>query len=161
MAKNTRSGTQESVWDYPRLPRAEDCFRHVQVIVNGVVIADSRQSVRVLEQGHAPVFYFPPEDIMMKSLQPTDHRTTCEFKGEAHYYRIQIGERTAENFAWCYPDPKPPYERIKGYLAFYPARVDACLVDDEPVTPEASDFYGGWVTHEITGLSDKRPESSR
>jgi uncharacterized protein (DUF427 family) len=161
MARKARpAGQQESIWDYPRPPRAEDCFRHVQVILNGVVIADSRQSVRVLETGHPPVYYLPPEDVMMNSLERTEHRTTCEFKGEAQYFRIKIGERSVENGVWSYPAPEPPYARIKGYLAFYAGRVDACLVEGETVTPEAGDFYGGWITHEIAGLADVHTETS-
>jgi uncharacterized protein (DUF427 family) len=158
MAKNTQPAVEgESVWDYPRPPCVEDHFRQIQVVLNGVVIADSRQSVRVLEKGHPPVYYFPPEDVLMKSLEPTDHCTTCEFKGEAHYYRVTVGERSVENACWRYPDPQPPYERIKGYLAFYAGLVDACLVDGEAVRPEADSFYGGWITHEITGISTSDP----
>jgi uncharacterized protein (DUF427 family) len=162
MAKNTRSTVvQESIWDYPSPPRFEDSFRHLQVILNGVVIADTRQGVRVLETGHPPAYYFPPEDVLMKSLEPTEHRTTCEFKGEAHYYRVNVGDRSSENAIWCYPEPKPPYERIKGYLAFYAGRMDACLIDGETVTPEADPFYGGWITHEITGISTPPPGENR
>jgi hypothetical protein len=29
--------------------------------------------------------------------------------------------------------------------------VDAAWVDDEPVAAQAGDFYGGWITSEITG----------
>ena len=156
MAAQQHPGTaQESIWEYPRPPRVEDCFKHVQVVFNGMAIADSQQSVRVLEKGHPPVFYFPPEDVFVKTLAETAHRTTCEFKGEAHYYTISVGGRQAENAAWCYPEPAPPYTRIKRYLAFYPRLMDACLVDDEAATPEDGDFYGGWITRDITGMTEK------
>ena len=29
--------------------------------------------------------------------------------------------------------------------------MDACYVGDELATPQAGDFYGGWITPEITG----------
>jgi uncharacterized protein (DUF427 family) len=163
MGKNAKSAAerQESIWDYPRPPRAEDCFRHIQVVLNGVVIADSRQGVRVLESGHPPVLYIPPEDVLMQSLEATGRRTQCEFKGEAHYFRVQVGERTVENAVWSYPEPLPPYERIKDYLAFYANRMDACLVDGEVAAPESGDFYGGWITREITGFANERPGASR
>ena len=45
----------ESVWDYPRPPRLEDSVRHVRVVFQGVTIADSRCSKRVLETSHPPV----------------------------------------------------------------------------------------------------------
>lgn len=47
---------------------------------------------------------------------------------------------------WDYP--RPP--RV-GHVAFYPARVDACWLDDERVQANPGDFYGGWVTGEIGG----------
>jgi hypothetical protein len=28
--------------------------------------------------------------------------------------------------------------------------MDACYLDDEPVTPEPGKFYGGWITKDIT-----------
>ena len=51
---------QESVWEYPRPPRLENTSRHIQVIFNGVVIADTRNAKRVLETSHPPVYYIPP-----------------------------------------------------------------------------------------------------
>jgi hypothetical protein len=29
--------------------------------------------------------------------------------------------------------------------------MDACYVDEEQVTPQAGDFYGGWITSDIVG----------
>jgi hypothetical protein len=29
--------------------------------------------------------------------------------------------------------------------------VDACYVDDEQVTAQEGDFYGGWVTRDVVG----------
>lgn len=51
---------QESVWDYPRPPRLEDTTKHIQVIFNGVAIADTHNAKRVLETSHPPVYYIPP-----------------------------------------------------------------------------------------------------
>ena len=38
---------QESVWDYPRPPRLEESSKHIQVIFNGVVIADTRRALNL------------------------------------------------------------------------------------------------------------------
>jgi hypothetical protein len=62
-----------------------------------------------------------------------------------------VGDKQAPNAAWCYPDPRPGYEAIKGYLAFYPHLMDACFVDGEQVRAQAGGFYGGWVTNDIVG----------
>ena len=44
-----------------------------------------------------------------------------------------------------------PTRALLGRVALYPGRVDACFVDDERVVPQDSDFYGGWITSEVTG----------
>ncbi len=142
---------QESVWDYPRPPRVEDSTQHVQVVFNGVVIADTWRARRVLETSHPPVYYIPPEDVRMEYLTTTPRTTFCEFKGAAGYYTVSVAGKTAANAAWYYPRPTPGYAAIAGFVAFYPGRVDACYVDDEQVQAQSGDFYGGWVTSNIVG----------
>ncbi|NWG17499.1 MAG: DUF427 domain-containing protein [Chloroflexi bacterium] len=152
MFKRIQPGAgQESVWDYPRPPRVEPTARRIRVIFNGQTLADTTRAFRVLETSHPPVYYIPPEDVTMAFLSPTGRRTFCEFKGAAAYWTITVGERRAENAAWSYPNPSPGYEAIKGYLAVYPGRMDACYVDDERVTAQEGDFYGGWITSDIVG----------
>lgn len=142
---------QESVWDYPRPPRVVDSTQHVQVVFNGVVIADTRRARRVLETSHPPVYYIPPQDVRMEYLATTPRMSYCEFKGAASYYTVSVGDKTAAHAAWYYPQPTPGYAGIAGYVAFYPGRVDACTVDGEPVQAQPGDFYGGWITSNIVG----------
>lgn len=142
---------QESVWDYPRPPRAERSLKRVRVVFNGVTVADSSEAVRVLETSHPPVYYIPQKDVRMDYLQPAAGRTFCEFKGAASYWTLEVNGKRAEKAAWSYAAPSPGFEVIQDYLAFYPGRVDACYVDDEQVTPQEGDFYGGWITAEIVG----------
>lgn len=143
---------QESVWDYPRPPRLEDCGRHLQVIFNGMLIAETRRARRVLETSHPPVYYIPSADVRMAYLRPAHGRSSfCEWKGAAHYYTIAVAGKIAEAAAWYYPRPSAPYAALRGAIAFYPARMDACLVDGERAQPQPGDFYGGWITHEIVG----------
>jgi uncharacterized protein (DUF427 family) len=142
---------QESVWDYPRPPRVEDSARHIRVLFSGVVIAETRCAKRVLETSHPPVYYIPPEDIRMEYLTPTDRTTWCEWKGQAAYYTVSVGDRQAANAGWFYPKPVPGYDAIQDHVAFYPSRMDACYVDGERVEAQAGGFYGGWITSEIVG----------
>ena len=142
---------QESVWDYPRPPRLEPSLRHIQIVFNGEVIADTRRAWRVLETSHPPVYYLPPEDIKMEVLQPTPHATYCEWKGRAGYYTIRVGDKIAHNAAWFYPQPTQPFAPISGYVAFYPSRMDECRVDGEVVQAQPGDFYGGWITQDLVG----------
>ncbi|MBA4386222.1 MAG: hypothetical protein C0410_15920 [Anaerolinea sp.] len=142
---------QESVWDYPRPPRLDQTNKHVQVIFNGVVLADSKKTIRILETSHPPVYYIPVQDVQMDYLVPENQQTFCEFKGAASYYSIRVGEKLVNNAAWSYPNPSREFEAIRGYLAFYPALMDRCLVDDEVVVPQPGGFYGGWITKDIVG----------
>ncbi len=142
---------QESVWDYPRPPSVEDSKRHVQVIFNNVVIADTHSAKRVLETSSPPVYYIPPEDTKMEYLLKTKKNTFCEWKGVASYCTVIVGDRRDENAAWFYPSPTSAYTVIKNYIAFYPQKMDGCYVDGELVKPQPGNFYGGWITSEIVG----------
>jgi uncharacterized protein (DUF427 family) len=142
---------QESVWDYPRPPRLEDSAKHIQIIFNGVIIADTRRAKRVLETSHPPTYYIPPEDIKMEYLVKMPRTSWCEWKGKARYFNLTIGDRTESEVAWYYPDPTASFASLKDYVAFYPGRMDACYLDGEQVKSQAGDFYGGWITHDIVG----------
>lgn len=142
---------QESVWDYPRPPHVETVPERLRVIFNGELIANTTNAYRVLETSHPPTYYIPPEDIQMQFLQKTERQSFCEFKGGARYYTITVGEKTAQNAAWYYPDPSPSYEQIANYVSFYANHMDACFVDDEQVQAQEGDFYGGWITSKVVG----------
>jgi uncharacterized protein (DUF427 family) len=142
---------QESVWDYPRPPRAEATHKRIRVIFNGETILDSRRAIRLLETSHPPAYYIPQDDIRMEYLTPTTRQTVCEFKGAARYWTLTVKQKSAENVAWSYPAPLPGYEAMRDHLALYPGRLDACYVDDELVQAQAGDFYGGWITSESIG----------
>lgn len=142
---------QESVWDYPRPPRVEPTSKHLQVVFNGVLIADTSRALRLLETSHPPVYYIPPADIQMQYLERTTGRSMCEWKGLAWYYSVTVGDARELSAAWFYPQPTPAFASIAGYLAFYAQRMDACYVDGERVTPQPGDFYGGWITRDIVG----------
>lgn len=142
---------QESVWDYPRPPRVEAVPERIRVEFNGVTIAESDRAYRVLETSHPPVYYIPQDDIRMEFLTQTARHTFCEFKGAASYWTIKVEGRTSAEAGWSYPKPSPGFEAIKDHIAFYASRVDACYVGDERVTPQAGDFYGGWITAKVVG----------
>lgn len=142
---------QESVWDYPRPPRLELSLKRIQIVFNGVTIADSQRTQRVLETSHPPVYYISPEDIKMEYLVADEGQSFCEWKGIARYYSVVVGDKQAKKVAWYYPNPTSEFAPIKNYVAFYPSQMDACFVDGEQVTPQPGDFYGGWITSDIVG----------
>jgi len=141
----------ESVWDYPRPPRIERSTAHVTVTHAGRLIAGTRRSLRVLETSHPPVYYIPADDVEPGVLERGAGRSFCEFKGTAGYWDVSIEGHRVPAAGWSYEKPAPPYAELAGAVAFYPGRVDECRVDGELVRPQEGDFYGGWITDDITG----------
>ncbi|NJM07025.1 DUF427 domain-containing protein [Candidatus Gracilibacteria bacterium] len=142
---------QESVWDYPRPPRLELSQRRIRIEFNGITLADTQGAYRVLETSHPPVYYLPPADIQMQYLMRTNRSSFCEWKGQAAYYTVAVGDKRAEHVGWFYPRPSADFAVIAYYVAFYASAMDACFVDDEQVQPQPGDFYGGWITSDIVG----------
>lgn len=123
-------------------------------------MAHSNRALRVMETSHPPVYYVPLADVDSELLEPSTKRTFCEYKGEASYFSIRVGDKRSTDAAWTYPNPSPGYEDLANTVAFYPGRVDACYVGDEKVHPQQGDFYGGWITTQIVGPFKGVPGSS-
>lgn len=142
---------QESVWDYPRPATCEATERRIRIVHRGVEIVDSSAVWRTLETSHPPTYYIPQTDVMMKHLEPNPRRTMCEWKGQAHYFDIVIGEARIEAGAWMYSNPTPAFVAIRNMLAFYPDPLDQCMVDGQIIMPQPGQFYGGWISQYEAG----------
>ncbi|MBO6935166.1 MAG: DUF427 domain-containing protein [Deltaproteobacteria bacterium] len=151
MERETPGPDQESVWDYPRPPRLERSDRRIRVEAGGVTLADTSAALRLLETSHPPGWYLPPADVRMDLLESVGGQSFCEWKGIARYFDVVVEGRRFAQAVWSYPEPTGSYAALAGYLSFYPGRVDACFVDDERVTPQAGQFYGGWITRDVVG----------
>ena len=138
----------------------EPLDRHVRVVVGGETIAESDRALRVLETSSPPTIYIPREDVRAELLSDAEgEHTVCEWKGRAAYVHAEAGGRRARRVAWHYPEPKEGYEELAGHLAFYAGRVDEAYLDEERVTPQGGDYYGGWITEEIEGPFKGEPGS--
>jgi uncharacterized protein (DUF427 family) len=142
---------QESVWDYPRPPRLERCPDRLRIVFAGKTLADTHDGYRVLETSHPPVYYLPPEAIERRYLLQSPERSFCEFKGIAGYWSLDCDGLVSHHAAWSYEEPTAAFAPIRGHLAFYASRVDACFVGDERVAAQPGDFYGGWITSRVVG----------
>lgn len=142
---------QESVWDYPRPPCLERSTKRIEVVCGGERIVAADASFRVLETSHPPTYYVAPGDVRMEFFFVTKHRSFCEWKGEAHYYDIEVGGERLLRVAWFYPQPTTRFAALAGYIALYPGRMDRCTLDGEVVQAQEGDFYGGWITKDIVG----------
>lgn len=142
---------QESVWRYPRPAIADPSDRHIRIEHRGVVVADTRAAIRTLETSHPPSWYLPPDAIAAGLLQPSDRRSFCEWKGEAIYWHVSIGDQLLRDVGWSYPDPTPAFAVLRDHIAFYAGPFDRCTVDGEQVVPQPGGFYGGWITSDLAG----------
>lgn len=150
----------ESVWDYPRPPRVEPSTEHVVVMHAGVVVADTTSSLRVLETSHPPTYYLPRDAFAEGVLRPADGASWCEWKGQAAYFDLVVGDDVLPAVAWTYQSPSKGFEQLVDHVALHPGRVDRCTVDGEVVEPQPGSFYGGWITSRVTGPFKGSPGTS-
>ena len=133
--------------------RFEKSPRRAWVEFNCEAVADSSRALVLHETRHAPVVYFPREDVRLELFQRTANTTHCPFKGDASYWTLKVGGAVSENAAWSYEDPYDDATAIREYLAFYPNRVGA-IYDGEDEAPhvEAAAVHvasiSGWLLAE-------------
>ena len=75
---------QESVWDYPRPPAVSPTDEHVRVVHRGVVVADTRRSIRILETSQPPAYYLPPDDVDLDRLRRQHDAHVLRVEGRGH-----------------------------------------------------------------------------
>lgn len=142
---------QESVWSYPRPAVARRSGRHVRIEHGGATVADTRAAVRTLETSHPPSWYVPPADVAITLLRRSERRSFCEWKGEAVYWHLVVGDAVLRDVAWSYPDPTAAFAILRDHLAFYAGPLDRCTIDGAVVRPQPGGFYGGWITADLAG----------
>jgi uncharacterized protein (DUF427 family) len=98
--------------------------RRVEVVVDGLAIAESDRPLLLFETGLPVRYYLPRGGVRFDFLEPSSTRTGCPYKGEAEYWHARIGDALHEDIVWSYPDPLPESAKIAGSLSFYNERVD-------------------------------------
>lgn len=86
----------------------------MKAIWNGQMLAESDDTI-VVENNH----YFPEDALNHEFFTKTDHRTTCPWKGLAHYYTVTVDGESNKNAAWYYPEPREAAKEIKDHVAFW------------------------------------------
>ncbi|MEL6550034.1 MAG: DUF427 domain-containing protein [Pseudomonadota bacterium] len=147
---------EEDVQSYPRPPLLEPAPYRIRAEASGEVVVDSVDAWRVCETHHAPTYYFPPEAIRVPLL-PATGQSLCEWKGQARYWSLKVGETILPRVAWSYPRPTRAFAAIKDFVSIYPGALDAASVDGLTVTAQPGDFYGGWVTENLRGIVKGAP----
>ncbi len=152
---------QESVWDYPRPPRAERSTRRAVLRHAGLVVADTDDLVRVLETSHPPTYYLPRAVIDPAVLVTGEGRTRCEWKGVACYVDLVVpGAPPLAGVGWWYPEPDPRFPELTDRVALYAGPLDEVTLDGETVLAQPGGFYGGWITADVVGPFKGAPGTS-
>jgi uncharacterized protein (DUF427 family) len=113
----------------------------------GVVVADTRDLVRVLETSHPPTFYLP-RTAFGEFLHPAKRTTFCEWKGAARYVDVLVpGAAPLRDVGWWYPEwyPEPDhrYPELRDRVAVYAGPFEEITLDGERIRPQPGGFYGG------------------
>jgi uncharacterized protein (DUF427 family) len=100
--------------------------RRLRVSIGGRQVAETTRA-RALFETSLPVRWYLPREDVTAELEPSDHRTTCAYKGHATHFDV-AGE---DAVAWSYEDPLHDALPVKDLVCFYNERVDV-EVDGEP-----------------------------
>ncbi len=86
----------------------------MKAVWNNTVLAESHDTV-IVENNH----YFPQASLNREYFSPSDKRSNCAWKGEAHYFTISVEGAENKDAAWYYPQPKDAAKQIKDKVAFW------------------------------------------
>jgi uncharacterized protein (DUF427 family) len=132
----------ELVYVHPRSPYSRvdilASSRRVQVMVDGVELADSSRPHILFETGLPPRYYVPLSDVRTELLTPSDRVTQCPYKGTANYWSVQVGDRRYDDFVWMYRSPLAESAKVAGLVCFYNEKVDLIIdgvAQERPRTP--------------------------
>ena len=95
----------------------------IAVHADATKIAESSSAVLVTESNHAPVYYFPIEDVNPDYLRDSSHITRCPFKGKARFWNVRVGNHEIDNTLWSYELPYDEVLELAGLVAFFANKV--------------------------------------
>jgi uncharacterized protein (DUF427 family) len=105
--------------------------RHVRVLRDGELLADTRRSRMLFETGLPTRYYIPAEDVRTELLVQSPTKTRCAYKGSASHWSVRIVDSVISDLVWSYAEPQHDAEAVRDLLCFYQERVDLEL-DGEP-----------------------------
>ena len=86
----------------------------MKAIWNNTIIAESNDIVTVENNS-----YFPESSVKKEYLTESETHTTCEWKGIASYYNLEVDGKKNPDAVWYYAEPSEAAKQIKGRVAFW------------------------------------------
>ncbi|HEX8758820.1 MAG TPA: DUF427 domain-containing protein [Pseudonocardiaceae bacterium] len=115
--------------------------RRVRAVFGGETVLDTTSGMLLHESNLLPQLYLPHDDVRDDLLTRTDHHTHCPFKGDASYWSVTVGDRTAGNALWSYLHPLPDAGWLSDHVALYWDSMDAWFDEDEEVAGHLRNPY--------------------
>ena len=100
----------------------------MQVAVNGEIVAESRDVIKVEEDGNPARYYFPRSDVKMDRLERSATTTRCPYKGEARYFNLKAGGKQFDDAVWTYEEPYDEHLALTERVAFYNDKLPAIQI---------------------------------
>ena len=88
--------------------------QRMQVQVDGILLADSTNTLERREHGYPPRHYFPRDDVRMELLTVSGTTAYCPLKGHTVYF--SLGE--SRDIAWSYVESIEGMESLAGGWLF-------------------------------------------
>jgi uncharacterized protein (DUF427 family) len=103
-----------------------------EVRIGAEVVANSRDVIRVEEDGSPMRLYFPRSAVTLQNLEPSSTTTQCPFKGTARYFNLNANGKTLKDAVWSYEEPFDEHQALAGRLAFYEEKFPDIRVQPVP-----------------------------
>ena len=133
----------------PPVPRAVP--HRIRIELGGRVVAETTGAYRPPRRAIRRTTTCLPATSSRARLARTHHRSLCEWKGQAHYFDVQAGERAEPDSAWGYDRPSAASRPSPATSCSMPAAWTRAGSTTSSSSPSPGGFYGGWITAELAG----------